>query len=203
MINRRYRRYMLSLWLLLLLIFVCGEVPAISGELDEFLLTKKMAEEMLLELEGRPQGEKKPMRTVALAQCGYSLPDIHRIVDQKARKFGIKPNFIRAMVKCESDYNIRAVSRKGAKGLMQLMPDTAREMGVRDIWSPPENIEGGVKYIFLLLKEFNGDVQKSLIAYNCGPNRIRKKMFIPPESVIYAKRVIGTFKRLNAENEGR
>lgn len=124
--------------------------------------------------------------------------EIDRIIQKKARKYGINPNFIKALVKCESDYNTYARSRKGAMGLTQLMPKTCKDMGVKNPWSPAENIEGGIRYITLLLKEFK-DARKALQAYNCGPEVLRRGKTIPLESERFANAVLAHFKRLNSE----
>ena len=137
------------------------------------------------------------------AQRDISREEIDRIIEKRARKYGINPDFIRAIVRCESNYDPSAMSSAGAIGLMQLMPETAREMGVENPWSPVENIEGGVKYMVRLLMEFK-DVTKALQAYNFGPDHVKRGVNIPRETRIYTQRVLGCFLRLNRykENQG-
>lgn len=127
-----------------------------------------------------------------------SKAEIDRIIERKARKYGIKPNFIKALIKCESNYNIFARSRKGAMGLTQLMPETCKDMGVRNPWSPHENIEAGTRYITILLKEFR-DARKALQAYNCGPEILRRGHKVPLESRRYAKAVLAHYFKLNSK----
>jgi hypothetical protein len=112
-----------------------------------------------------------------------------------ARAHKVDPMLIKAIIKMESAFNSRAVSPKGAQGLMQLMPATAKDLNVKDPFNPRENIYGGTKYIKWLLKRFNGDVRLSLAAYNAGPARIKKKK-IPriPETIAYVGKVLRQYK---------
>ncbi len=115
------------------------------------------------------------------------------IINAKCEKYDVDPNLVRSIIKAESDFNPAAVSRKGARGLMQLMPSTAADMGVRKIFDPAQNIDGGVKYLRYLLDCFNGDVELSVAAYNCGQGRvIRNGMCVPaiPETRNYVRKVM-------------
>ncbi len=108
-----------------------------------------------------------------------------------AEKYGIDPALVLAVIKSESDFDAYAVSDKGALGLMQLMPETAYEMGVADILDPRENIEGGTRYLKFLLGMFEGDLDRSLAAYNAGQGAVTKYGDIPPyqETQEYVRRV--------------
>jgi hypothetical protein len=106
--------------------------------------------------------------------------DYHSIVHEKAANYNIDPSLIKAVIKTESNWNNRAISRKGAMGLMQLMPATAIDMNVRDPFDPEDNIEGGTKYLRYLLERFNGDLTLALAAYNAGPKTVEKFGYIPP-----------------------
>jgi soluble lytic murein transglycosylase-like protein len=108
-----------------------------------------------------------------------------------AEKYGIDPALVLAVIKSESDFDSYAVSDKGAMGLMQLMPETAYEMGVADILDPRENIEGGTRYLKFLLGMFEGDLDRSLAAYNAGQGAVTKYGDIPPyeETQEYVRRV--------------
>jgi hypothetical protein len=116
-------------------------------------------------------------------------------IEHAARAHKVDPMLIKAIIKTESAFNYRAVSPKGAQGLMQLMPATAKDLKVKDPFNPRENIYGGTKYIKWLLDRFNGDVRLSLAAYNAGPARIRKKK-IPriPETIAYVRKVLRQYK---------
>ena len=114
------------------------------------------------------------------------------IVLKAAAQHGIDPAIIMAIIMAESGYNARAVSKKGAKGLMQLMPRTAKALGVKDIFCPIDNINGGVKYFKRNLNRFNGNVTLALAAYNAGSGNVKKYRGIPPfrATKIYVKKVL-------------
>lgn len=112
-------------------------------------------------------------------------------IAQAAREYNVSPAFIRAVIHAESAFNPLARSRKGAMGLMQLMPETAKDMGVRDTSNPVQNIQGGVKYLAYLLQTFNGNETLAAAAYNAGPSAVTRHGGIPPfeETQTYVKRV--------------
>ncbi|MDY6879112.1 MAG: lytic transglycosylase domain-containing protein [Thermodesulfobacteriota bacterium] len=99
---------------------------------------------------------------------------------QASRRYDVDCFLVMAIIKAESSYNPQAVSRKGARGLMQLMPKTARALGVDDSFDPEKNINGGVKYFKILLDRFKGDVTLALAAYNAGSRKVRHYRGIPP-----------------------
>ena len=112
-------------------------------------------------------------------------------IEDAAREHGVDPALVRAVIHAESGFNPRARSRKGAMGLMQLMPGTASDMGVRDPWVVQQNIEGGVKYLAMLLAEFKGDITLATAAYNAGPGAVDRYGGVPPiaETRTYVQRV--------------
>ncbi|MDD5543374.1 MAG: transglycosylase SLT domain-containing protein [Acidobacteriia bacterium] len=107
------------------------------------------------------------------------------------KRFNLGPEFVEAVITVESDFNPTAVSPKGALGLMQLMPETARRFGVRNVFNAEQNLEGGIQYLNFLLDLFHGDVNLTLAAYNAGENVVQKLRSIPPyrETREYVKRV--------------
>jgi len=116
----------------------------------------------------------------------------HPIIMKVSRHYQVDPALVKAIILAESEYNPNAISRKGAKGLMQLMPRTARSLGVEDIFDPEHNIKGGVRHFKGLLNKFEGDVRLALAAYNAGSRKVRQYKGIPPFKATkrYIKRVV-------------
>jgi len=116
---------------------------------------------------------------------------MREIISRYASAFRLEEALVRAVIKAESGYNPRAVSTKGALGLMQLMPDTAKLMNVRDPLDAEDNIRGGSRYLRLMLDQFNNNLDLALAAYNAGPNAVRRHGGIPPyeETRTYVDRV--------------
>lgn len=113
------------------------------------------------------------------------------IVRHYSSRYSLEEGLVHAVIKAESNYNPAAVSRKGALGLMQLMPATARLLNVSDPFDAEENIRGGSRYLRQMLDEFNGNVDYAIAAYNAGPNAVKRHGGIPPyeETRTYVKRV--------------
>jgi len=105
---------------------------------------------------------------------------IDSIISDASRKHGLDENLLRAIVKQESGFNPGAVSSKGAMGLMQLMPQTARELDVTNPFDPAENVEGGAKYLKSMIDRFNGNLPNALAAYNAGPKAVETYGGVPP-----------------------
>ncbi len=121
----------------------------------------------------------------------------NRIIDRAASEQQLDAALIRAVIHAESAFQAAALSKRGAMGLMQLMPDTAAMLGVRDPLSPEQNIKGGSAYLASLLKQYNGDLSLTLAAYNAGPGNVRRHKGVPPfaETQAYIKRVLILHKR--------
>ncbi|RKY87061.1 hypothetical protein DRQ09_05130 [candidate division KSB1 bacterium] len=104
----------------------------------------------------------------------------NRIIQDASLKYGVDPDIIRAIITQESRGNPGAVSRKGAGGLMQILESTAKDLGIRDVFNPVDNIFGGVKYLKTLLEKHNGNLELALASYNAGPSSVEKYGGIPP-----------------------
>jgi soluble lytic murein transglycosylase-like protein len=127
-------------------------------------------------------------------------PVIDSYIVDSSRHYGIDPLLIYSQMHQESSFKLRATSNKGASGLMQLMPGTARRMGVSDIYDPKQNIEGGVKYMRLLLDMFGGDVNLALAGYNAGEGAVMKfGNQIPPynETQEYVRRISARYSSIS------
>ena len=118
--------------------------------------------------------------------------EIMAMIDSTAEKYGVDAKLVKAVVKQESGFNPNAKSKAGALGLMQLMPTTAKGLGVTDPMNPQQNIEGGVKYLKSLLERFHGNTILALAAYNAGPNAVSKYDGVPPykETQNYVKSIL-------------
>jgi soluble lytic murein transglycosylase-like protein len=134
----------------------------------------------------------KQLRTKLQFASTVNPAEYDQIISSSAAKYGVNPSLIKAVIHAESGYNPNAVSRKGASGLMQLMPGTARSLKVSNCLDPKDNVEGGVKYLRFLLDTFRGDVSLAVAAYNAGLNKVARYGGIPPynETRTYVNRVL-------------
>jgi soluble lytic murein transglycosylase-like protein len=121
----------------------------------------------------------------------------HSVIERAAGIHGVSPGLVKAVIHVESGFNPRAVSPKGARGLMQLMPGTARSLGVTNSFSPAHNILGGTKHLARLLQRFKGDTRLALAAYNAGEEAVARHRGIPPyrETINYVRRVLALQRR--------
>jgi soluble lytic murein transglycosylase-like protein len=122
-------------------------------------------------------------------------PKLEKVVKTAAAKNHLDPALVQAVIQTESNWNPRAVSPKGAFGLMQLIPATAERYGVEDVFDPVQNIQGGARYLRDLLDHFNGDLRKSLAAYNAGEQVVERYGGVPayPETRAYVRKVTNTY----------
>jgi soluble lytic murein transglycosylase-like protein len=118
------------------------------------------------------------------------------LISEFSKRYQVDFALIKAMIHAESGFNPYAVSRRGAKGLMQLMPETALRMNISNIFNPKENIEGGVRYFKYLLSLFNNDIRLSLAAYNAGENLVSDLRSVPPyrETIDYVRKVLNYYQ---------
>ncbi len=136
------------------------------------------------------------------AKAQPTAPDLKHIVDAAAKKHGLEPALVRSVVAAESAYRVDAVSPKGAVGLMQLMPSTAKQFGV-DARDPAQNVDAGAQYLADLLRKYDGGLYHALAAYNAGPGAVQKyNGNVPPyaETVSYINRVVKNWKANSAAN---
>ena len=143
-------------------------------------------------------------RVVIASRAGRVAPPLLRRtsafdehIRAAAQKYGLAPPLVKAVMAAESNFNPAAISEKGATGLMQLMPGTARDMYVYDMLDPAQNIEGGARYLRQLHDRFAGDLERVLAAYNAGPERVRRSGgAVPaiPETQAYVRKVLGLYK---------
>lgn len=127
------------------------------------------------------------------ASAGPFTPDIENLIARYATQNGLQPELVRAVIQQESGGNSRSVSAAGAKGLMQLMPETAQGYGVTDPFDPEQNVSAGTRHLAGLLREFKGDIPQALAAYNAGSPAVRKYGGVPPfpETQQYVRRIMG------------
>lgn len=140
------------------------------------------------------------LRTNRKAPSEY-IKDYEDTIVEASNRFQVELSLIKAVIKAESDFDHRAVSTKGAKGLMQLMPQTAEEMDVADALNPEENILAGTRYLSLLLKRFKNDKTLALAAYNAGPEAVESYNGVPPfpETQAFVERVMRYYNSYKSE----
>jgi len=147
-----------------------------------------------------------PKKYVALEYSDpskYTSAEVWKLVQQYSGDYGLDPNLVMAVIKCESNGNPKAVSPAGASGLMQLMPATALEMGVTNIFDPAQNIAGGTQYLSKMMELFNNNVSLALAGYNAGPENVKKYNGIPPfnETQNYVKLVTKRYQEFSKGGE--
>jgi len=144
------------------------------------------------------------LQTRRAAWKPLSNPQLESLITKYSRYYGVDPSLIRAVMRHESGFNTQAVSPKGAQGLMQLMPSTAKDLNVSRPFDPRENIVGGVKYIKGLMASY-GDLRLALAAYNAGPGTVQKYAGIPPyrETMNYVKKVIRYYNEFKQDSSLR
>ncbi|MCO6056665.1 lytic transglycosylase domain-containing protein [Pseudomonas sp. MOB-449] len=150
----------------------------------------------------KPALAKTPNRVQPTRKGPLKAPRYSLIVAQAAFDYDVPAELLHAVIKTESNYDPSALSPKGAAGLMQLMPDTARDLGVRDVFDPAANVRGGARYLKRLMTMFGDDLSLALAAYNAGPGAVLAYgSAIPPypETQRYVPSVLGHYQRLQAD----
>jgi hypothetical protein len=139
------------------------------------------------------EADKVPATTAPARRPAAHQPvRLDEALSAASRKNNLSPELLRSVVRVESGFNANARSAKGAQGLMQLMPATAAQMGVRDVFNPEQNLDGGARYLHELLGRYHDDLTLALAAYNAGPERVERYHGVPPfpETVTYVTRVL-------------
>jgi soluble lytic murein transglycosylase-like protein len=136
-----------------------------------------------------------PVQTAGTVQPALSRAELDQFVREISSRYQLDPDFVMSVIKAESNFQARAVSRKGAQGLMQLMPETASQLGVTDPFDPKANVAGGTAFLNQLLEQYHNDPVKALAAYNAGAHRVAQYHGVPPysETRAYIARIIRDF----------
>jgi hypothetical protein len=147
----------------------------------------------------------EPVRSKS-ARSVPALP-LNQVVNTASAAYHLDPDLVNSVIHAESGFNSRAVSPKGARGLMQLMPGTANQLGVNDAFDPQANVDGGSRYLRELLERYNFDLVKALAAYNAGPERVEQYRGVPPfrETRAYVARIVHEYntKKIAQEKEAK
>jgi len=152
-----------------------------------------------------PQNPGLATREIGGAQASRpsSAVDLNAVVNSASSQYHLDPDLVNSVIHAESGFNARAVSPKGARGLMQLMPSTASELGVKDAFDSEANVGGGSRYLRELLERYNFDLVKALAAYNAGPERVDHYNGVPPyyETRAYVARIVHDYNRKKTAQE--
>jgi len=189
----------LALWLTVVAIVMGVVIPSIYEEPKTALIAAKEPELGRPEISEPLQDKLQPSKQdQPLPIISWNSAERHfqPMVIKAANRHKVDPAMVMAIIMAESSYNPKAISKKGAQGLMQLMPTTAKSLGVKDSFNPEHNINAGVRYFKKLLNQFDGNVELALAAYNAGSRKVREHRGIPPfgATKFYVKKVIKYYK---------
>ena len=157
-------------------------------------LKKSMSEKNVFRIQNQTLDVPPNVRSISSTPT-YTREQLGNIVSNISAKYNVDEKLVNAVIRQESGFNTKAKSKAGAMGLMQLMPATARGLGVKDPYNPVQNIEGGVKYLSNLLKKYNGNIVLALAAYNAGSGAVDKYSGVPPykETQNYVKSILKNY----------
>ena len=174
------------------------DVP--TAEIEHFEAAPEESKSPLLAKNSRNGAPSPLVFPGAAAFSRSSSVDLEDVVQSASGRYRLDPDLVDSVIKAESGFNVRAVSPKGAQGLMQLMPGTASKLGVPNAFDPQANVEGGTKYLRELLERYDFDLVKALAAYNAGPQRVAQFGGVPPyyETRAYVARVVRDFNKKKA-----
>ena len=177
--------------------FFTGQIQSVMQNLMFTLLEKLLNK---IDAKNQVSGAATDVQFTSASSGQTVSGDFASLINQAAQKYDVDPSLVKAVIKAESNFNPNAVSSAGAQGLMQLMPATARGLGVTNSLDPAQNIDGGVHFLSQLVNHYNGNVRLAVAAYNAGPGAVDKYNGIPPyqETQTYVNRVLSYF---NSSNE--
>jgi soluble lytic murein transglycosylase-like protein len=166
---------------------------AVAGEVTSYIDAHPRLDSGAAQAVKGELARQNPNYSKAAGDRSVTSVEIDRYINEAAARHHVNPNLVRALVKVESNFNPSAVSRKGAMGLMQLMPATARMYDLHNPFDAKQNVDAGVRHLKGLLESFGGDVSLSLAAYNAGQGAVERNRGIPPyaETRNYVKRITG------------
>lgn len=148
-------------------------------------------------IEALPDAPVPQVKVQPATESVEHLVDLNRVIAAASGTYRLDPDLVNSVIRAESGFNVRAVSPKGAQGLMQLMPQTASQLGVHNAFDPQANVEGGTRYLRELLERYDFDLIKALAAYNAGPERVEQYGGVPPyyETKAYVARIVRDFNK--------
>ena len=180
-------------------LLLCTFPPAAAGADQIVVLVDESGRKIYVnagESSSRVDWITRGFRSGSSTASGRASANIDQLVEQAANRFQVDPELVHAIIQVESGYDPKAVSNKGAMGLMQLIPATAQRFGVSNPYDPKQNVEGGVNYLKYLLGLFGGDLALSLAAYNAGEHRVQRSGGIPaiPETQSYVRKITSIYQ---------